>query len=237
MRDGFIELMYPKTCAGCGMRGTWLCAACERSLPKLDVGICYRCGAPVQPICGHCADLDRSVSMARSAYPYASWVPNAVKAFKYGDEWSRGPDLAARMVSLADDLGPVDVVVPVPLHAERVRMRGYNQSQLLAEGLARELGALCVPVVSRIRSTLPQVALDRESRQGNVRGAFALDPSYSLPPGLRFLLVDDVRTTCSTINACAQVLTQVVPARISVATFALDLRDRELLPWLDEYAR
>jgi ComF family protein len=165
------------------------------------------------------------------------WVPNAVKAFKYGDEWSRGPDLAARMLPVVSELGPIDVVVPIPLHSEKVRNRGYNQSQILAEALAQELGARCISAVVRIRATAPQVSLDRESRQENVRGAFALDPSFSVGPGLNILLVDDVRTTCSTINACAQVLTQVLPARISVATFALDLAERQLRPWLDEYAR
>lgn len=175
--------------------------------------------------------------MARSAYPYAEWVPNAVKAFKYGDEWSRGPDLAERMVAVVSDLGPIDIVVPVPLHAARMWTRGYNQSQVLADVLARRLGARCLPLVSRVRETAPQVTLDREARQGNVRGAFALDPAYAPPPGLRYLLVDDVRTTCSTINACAMILAQLVPARISVATFALDLQARELRPWLEEYAR
>ncbi len=175
--------------------------------------------------------------MARSAYAYTGWVPNAVKAFKYGDEWSRGPDLARHMLAAIADLGPVDIVVPVPLHANKLRTRGYNQSRMLADGVADALGARCLPLVTRVRETAPQVTLDRESRQANVRGAFALDPAYAPPPGLRFLLVDDVRTTCSTINACALALSQLVPARISVATFALDLQARELKPWMDEYAR
>jgi ComF family protein len=234
MRTGLVEVVYPKTCAGCGRRGTWLCERCEAAVRRLDHGICYRCGSPVQDMCLSCAQLDPAISLARAAYPYTGWVPAAVKGFKYGDEWDRGPDLAERMIPLLPTFGAVDVVVPVPLHPAKERARGYNQSQILARDLAAALGVSCEPVVVRTRATLAQAALGRDERRENVQGAFGLNPDIAMASGLHYLLVDDVRTTGATLNACAQALTGLVPARISAFSFALDLPPRELRSWLAE---
>lgn len=234
MRTGLVEVVYPKTCAGCGRRGTWLCERCERQVRRLDRGICYRCGSPVRDACLHCAQLDPAISLARAAYPYTGWVPDAVKAFKYANEWDRGPDLAARMKPSLGVFGHVDVVVPVPLHPAKERERGYNQSQILAKVIGEMMGARVEPVVTRTRQTQAQASLGRDERLENVQGAFALNPSLALPSGLHYLLVDDVRTTGSTLNACAQALTGLVPSRISAFSFALDLPPRELRAWLAE---
>ncbi len=234
MRTGFVEMVYPRTCAGCGRRGTWLCPRCESTVRRLDHGICYRCGAPVRDVCLHCAHLDPSISLARAAYPYTGWVPEAVKAFKYANEWSRGPDLAERMRPTLVAFGRVDVVVPVPLHHARERERGYNQSRILATAIGEMLGARVEPVVIRTRQTMAQASLGREERLENVHGAFAPNPAVTMPLGLHYLLVDDVRTTGSTLNACAQALTGLVPSRISACSFALDLTARELRAWLAE---
>ena len=234
MRTGLVEVVYPKTCAGCGRRGTWLCEGCEAEVRRLDHGICFRCGSPVRDVCLHCAQLDPAISLARSAYPYTGWVPAAVKAFKYANEWDRGPDLAARMGPLVGVFGQVDVVVPVPLHPARERDRGYNQSQILATVIGETLGARVEPVVTRTRQTLAQATLGRDERQENVEGAFALNLALVLPEGLHYLLVDDVRTTGATLNGCAQALTGLVPSRISAFSFALDLPQRELRAWLAE---
>src|SRR6187431_1640997 len=98
VRGAVTEVIYPKTCAGCGLRGTWLCDRCEGSLPALDRGTCYRCGAPVaRGACPGCRQLAPQISRARAVYPYTGWVGSAVKAFKYQGEWDRGESLVARM--------------------------------------------------------------------------------------------------------------------------------------------
>jgi len=201
---------------------------------RLNQGNCYRCGSPVRDVCVQCAELDPAVSLARAAYPYTGWVPSAVKGFKYANEWDRGTDLAKRMTPLLGVFGPVDVVVPVPLHRAKERERGYNQSAILARAVADALDAACEPLVVRTRETMAQATLDREARLENVQGAFALNPTLTNKPGLHYLLVDDVRTTGATLNGCAQALTGLVPARISAFSFALDLPPRELRAWLAE---
>lgn len=203
-------------------------------MKRLDHGICYRCGSPVQDACLQCAQLDPAISLARAAYPYTGWIPAAVKGFKYASEWARGPDLAERMVPALGVFGAVDVVVPVPLHPTKERERGYNQSAMLAQTVATALGAACEPLVVRTRETKAQASLDRDARLENVVGAFALNPDFAKPSGLHYLLIDDVRTTGSTLNGCARALTGLVPARISAFSFALDLPPRELRAWLAE---
>jgi len=186
--------------------------------------------------CQLCLRLDRDITMARAVYPYTGWVANAVRAHKYAEEWDRGADLAARMAPIVREFGSLDAIVPVPLHPQKARRRGFNQAELLARGISKSLGLPVLPLLARSRETRPQVGLGREERLANVRDAFALDPARVPAPGGRFLLVDDVRTTGATLSACAKVLTTTGPAAIYVATFALDIPESMLRPWLDELA-
>jgi predicted amidophosphoribosyltransferase len=90
--------------------------------------------------------------------------------------------------------------------------------------------------LKRDRETRPQVELGRDDRDTNVRDAFVLDPHWSPAAGSRFLILDDVRTTGATVNACARTLLQTGPAAIYVATIALDIPAPALRAWLVEHA-
>lgn len=217
------------------MRGTWLCDLCERTVPRLETGLCFRCGAPMQPVCRSCAQLDRAISQARAAYPYMGWVSTAVRSFKYADEWSRAQHLAMLMIPMLETMGTFDAIVPVPLHPQKERRRGYNQAILLATAMGQYLDVAVQPMLTRTRDTPSQVTLSREQRQSNLASAFSLDPAWAPAPEGRFLLVDDVRTTGSTLNACALELVRTGPRKIAAATLALDLPQRELAEWLAEY--
>jgi len=112
------------------------------------------------------------------------------------------------MVSYWQDIHlPADVIVPVPLHARRLRERGYNQAALLARELGKGVG---LPVLEnaliRVRDTSPQVDLGAEERRENVRGAFHLPDDRLV--GKSVLLVDDVYTTGATLEACSLALKQ-----------------------------
>lgn len=216
------------------MRGTWLCDACEREVPRLERGICFRCGFPAAAVCRSCAQLSRAINQARAAYPYTGWVTQAIRGFKYGNEYARAEDLAVRMEPALALLGPVDAIVPVPLHGEKLRLRGYNQSLLLAEAISQHTGIPVKPALTRSRATASQVKLGRDERQANVTGAFTLDPAWVLAAGARVVLLDDVRTTSSTLNACADAMLRTAPAGIDALTLALDIPRRELATWLQE---
>ncbi|MDP9363578.1 MAG: double zinc ribbon domain-containing protein, partial [Chloroflexota bacterium] len=137
-----VEVVYPRRCAGCGRRGMWVCADCDRALPRLAPPWCERCGVPGGAAACRCATLPPALGMVRSAAPFDGWLRRAVHAFKYQDERARADHLGDLLVEVVAGLGPVDGLVPVPLHPARQRRRGYNQSALLAQ---RAGAALSIP--------------------------------------------------------------------------------------------
>jgi len=188
-------------------------------------GVCDRCGCPIEAgdlppgwRCGDCLKVDSAFAQARALGPYRGTLAEAVRLLKYGDR----PGLARALVGRIDlgsappDLWDVDIVLPVPLHGRRLRLRGYNQSAHLALALARRLGRPAPEgVLERTRPTRPQVGLKRPERAANVRGAFRVALG-GLVAGRRVLLVDDVITTGATITACAKALRAAKAARVTV---------------------
>jgi ComF family protein len=117
-----------------------------------------------------------------------------------------------------DGLNRDVVLIPVPLHATRRRARGYNQSQLLADNIAKVTDARVVNnQLKRTRKTRDQIALDRAGRRNNVTGAFAWRGE---PIDTKVILVDDVLTTGSTLGACAGVLREQGMQRVEALVFA-----------------
>ncbi len=112
------------------------------------------------------------------------------------------------------------ILVPVPLHARRQRERGFNQSALLARALARAAAVPWRPLLRRVADTPSQTAFDRRRRQANLKNAFALAPGAALNPQQRYILVDDVFTTGSTLNSCARALRRAGGELIDVVVFA-----------------
>lgn len=115
-----------------------------------------------------------------------------------------------------------DMVIPVPLHPRRIRMRRFNQSILLARVVSERLRLPCDPLtLVRIRDTLPQVGLSVSERKENVRDAFGICRGREhLLNGIRILLIDDVMTTGATIGECARTLKRGGAAKVSVLTLA-----------------
>jgi Predicted amidophosphoribosyltransferases len=114
----------------------------------------------------------------------------------------------------------VDMVVPVPLHPKKLRKRGYNQSEVLARGIASGANWILEPhLLTRTRHTATQTKLNKAERQQNVAGAFSLQEPQKAQDK-HILLVDDVFTTGATTASCASVLLQALGARVSIATLA-----------------
>jgi ComF family protein len=138
----------------------------------------------------------------------------------------------ARMMAAAAPqlLADCDVIVPVPLHRFRLWKRRFNQAAYLAARLETHSGKPCLTeVLERQKATRSQVGLDAEARQKNVRRAFAINPDRQhCIGGKRVLLVDDVRTTGATANACADILLKAGAGAVDVLTFALVLEPTRL---------
>jgi ComF family protein len=204
----FIDLVLPPRCGGCLRAGAWLCDACRGRIRPMQEPLCRRCGAEVEsarPDCG-CRRRLRSLARLRSAVAYDGPVEIAIQRFKY-QGWRR---LAAPLALLLVERLVVEGLaaswaLAVPLHPERMRARGFNQSDLLAAELRARMSLEKPPGrLVRARATPPQVGHDRLWRQNNVRGAFEWQGPHL--GGRSILIVDDVATTGATLEACAAAL-------------------------------
>jgi ComF family protein len=150
-------------------------------------------------------------------------MKDIIHALKYERRRSIAPPLGRLMRECgADLLRDADVVVPVPLHRRREYRRGFNQ----AEDLAAHLGLPVIGMLSRAKYTHSQIDLPKHQRQENVKGAFALVPGSRLPaPGIA-VLVDDVSTTGSTLEACARVLKSAGVKEVRALTAARVVNER-----------
>lgn len=157
---------------------------------------------------------------------YDGILREAIHRFKYQDRPQLAEPLGLLLTQYAhsqsSDLNALrfDGLLPVPMHPVRQRLRGYNQSERLARVLSRELG---IPqannLLLRRRSTRPQVGLDREARQINLRAAFTV-PNPEIVAGKALLLVDDVSTTGSTLHECAHSLKSAGAKSVYALTLA-----------------
>ena len=194
-----LDLALPPACPGCGAEGEVLCLACRRTL-----GV--RLGLPPGVTVGLPAPVPLPLVQLEWCAPYAGPVRSALHQLKYGGERRlAGPLGKAMATRWREAAAGGEMLVPVPVHPERARQRGYDQAALLADAAAVELGIPCRPALRRARRTTPQFELGRRARRENVDGAFILgsDVERAAVAGRWIVLVDDVVTTGSTLAACA----------------------------------
>jgi ComF family protein len=173
------------------------CAACDRRVPAMTI-FCRACAATLVAAEGRAPGQI-------APFVYGGALAIAIASFKYDKRVDRARPLGHLLLGALAPLraSPPSLVVPVPLHARRAAMRGFNQAALLAKPVARALGARFAVALRRERDTDAQALLDRELRLRNVKGAFV---AVRRIPGESVLLVDDVKTTGATLEACAVAL-------------------------------
>lgn len=233
-----LDLIFPPgpECPFCGGQrlGENICEQCRAVIDGYSRELyCGRCGRyagkgatlPASPghLCFECRKHGWPFVQARAAGPYEGVLKDAIHRFKYAGRRSLAPYLA-RLMAEAACAGPefpsLDLGLPVPLSAEKLRRRGFNQAALLAQ----EVGSLLrIPVSGRLLvkdfETSPQAGLPRSARECNLMGAFRVTDSGALR-GKKILIIDDVFTTGSTISSAATVVRKAGAGQVFALTAA-----------------
>ncbi|MGQ9922001.1 MAG: ComF family protein [Desulfobacca sp.] len=226
-----LDFFLPRFCLLCqhplppGAPGL-ACAACHATIPYLSHPRCLCCGAPFRSrqggarLCHNCLRQPPPFDRALAAAFYEGPVLDAIHRLKYHRDLLYGKllgEIMHRAFDLTEAVAAAQLLLPVPLHPQRLRWRGFNQAILLAQNfpdipLARD-------VLVRERPTLPQVGLSSKERLANVKGAFRVRQP-ELVAGKNVIILDDVFTTGATVSECARVLRRAGAAHIEVITVA-----------------
>jgi ComF family protein len=218
-----LSLLYPARCYSCGRPADRprFCRTCHAAIAMPQAPLCTICGMPFQTRdgadhpCARCLARPPRFGRARACALYDARATtlhaptDPLKALLQRYKYHRDPGLAPTLGALLAQRAPLapaayDLIIPVPLHISRLRWRGFNQAQLLAQPFAKAR-----PIdpfsLARVRATRPQVDLHESERRRNVAGAFRVTRPERIE-GQRILLIDDVFTTGATVDECSDVL-------------------------------
>jgi ComF family protein len=214
MLKSLSSLVFGGSCFVCrGAAREILCAECDAELPRLGAGLCARCAlaSPGAGPCGRCLAQPPHYDATVAALAYSFPADILVHALKFRGELALAALLGRLLAQRLSPREPVDLVVPVPLSARRLRERGYNQAMEIARHAAPPGVRLDAHLCQRSRDTPAQVGLALEERARNVRGAFRCERALG---GATVAVVDDVMTTGATLNEVAATLKRAGAARV-----------------------
>ena len=206
---GLTDFLFPKACLGCKRGGFYICGSCIEKLPSLKQVCPYCERASVDGFthvkCKKALGLDGTLAL----WPYTGVIRKAILGLKY--------KLAREIAKELSDFAVLSlqktpmfrgelIIVPIPMYWVKENYRGFNQSELIARLVAKNLGWNFSPdLLVRTKLRRSQTELKGRQRQENIRGVFAIKPSYKLL-STSYLLFDDVYTTGSTLKEAAKVL-------------------------------
>lgn len=220
------NLLYPRRCAVCDGALTssesGVCSECRDKIKYIDKNVCCICGRPVkrrEEMCMECRGTKHLFAGGRSVLSY-DFIGDSVFRFKYANRPEYAQFYADCIWNCCRDwieaLG-ADAIVPVPLHKKRLLKRGYNQAEVLANALSQRSKIPCLQdLCERTRNTVAQKYFDRKDRQINVKKAFIVRKN-----GVKLstiIVVDDIFTTGSTIDALSEVLLKAGVKRVYFLT-------------------
>jgi len=218
--DGFISLFYPRVCAACGnslfKNEDIICTFCLYHLPKTNYHLMEN--SPLDQVFWGRVNLQHTAALY--TFSKKSKVQHLLHQLKYKDRMDVGIYLGKILgadLNKSGCFGDVQVVVPVPLHIQKQKKRGYNQSEQIAIGLAKSM-KIELDSTSFVRTvnTATQTRKSRFARWENVKEVFMVSTPEKLQ-GKHILLVDDVITTGATLEAAAQMLLAIEGVKLSIA--------------------
>lgn len=209
-----LHIIYPPNCVFCTEAleadevDDMICEACKREIKVISAPVCENCGRKilVKGKCSSCNSERRSFDSGLAVYIYEGRVRESILRFKRNKGYVYKEFFGRRMAELATDkIKGADYICAVPNSKRKKREKGYNQAELLAKELSKELGSEYIDCLSRDIDTPEQSSLKQSERKGNVKGVFSFKGKISIK-GKTLVLVDDILTTGSTANECARVL-------------------------------
>ncbi len=220
--NDFISLIYPDLCQACGyplLKGEEvICIRCQLQLPRTNFH-----KEPINPIIKHFwGKVPVHAATAYYFFNKGEKVQHLIHQLKYKNAPAVGIKvgrLFGNELKQSELFKNVDVIVPVPLHADKLRMRGYNQSEQIALGLSEAYEVKSANLVTRLKHTETQTRKHRYQRYQNVNKVFTVSEEQEVYRK-HVLLVDDVITTGSTLVACAEELLKIEGTKVSVAAMA-----------------
>lgn len=225
----FLDMLYPRRCQVCHdiavPGGSRICNVCREKLKPITGPRCFRCSKPLkreeQEYCKDCRKT-RLFDQGIGIFPYGSVLQESLFKLKYGKRQEYGSFYGQIAAVYSREIirnWGVEIIIPIPLHRKRMEKRGYNQAELIAGALGK---TLCIPVDSRLMkrkvNTRPQKELDYRERKQNMKNAFFLKGENRYR---RILLVDDIYTTGSTIEAAAELLKRNGAENVFFLTIAM----------------
>jgi len=231
VKEGIAEVLFPRFCVSCHEPGAWWCEACRTAVQRLDSLICPRCldvgtcdTAPPRGSARRervtCNGHLPFASVLSFGYYHDPKLRSVITVLKFNGTSAVLNDLRSFIVSRPIDLPTVDAVIPMPLAQERLRERGFNQSELIAEAFPScNVKRLTCNVLVRTANRVPQSSLEHDAvaRRTNVVGAFACHGA--VPSSI--LLVDDVATTGATAGEAAGALLAAGAHQVHLLTLAI----------------
>ncbi|MCM8757762.1 MAG: ComF family protein [Candidatus Omnitrophica bacterium] len=217
--ESFINLIYPFRCIGCGKKivdktNISLCSQCWLSIKRNYPPFCLRCGRHLEEtdssICKECKNKIYYFDRAFSACIYEGLIVELIHQFKYNGKDFLGRTLANILIDFINTykipIKEFNLIIAVPLHPRKLRDREYNQSQILAEAIAKEFRLNFIKdAVYKIKDTVSQTELSCQERLKNVTDSFRLNPKIDIK-NKSILIVDDLLTTGATASELARVL-------------------------------
>jgi len=205
-----LSIFYPNRCPYCGKVITAdekVCEDCFNNLPRITEPFCEHCGASKKEC--KCNGRQMSYKMVIAPFYYDGAVKNAIKQMKFSDRpyiaKTLSRDMSECIAQRCADIS-FDIITCVPMSKKEVRGRGFNQSELLANGLkVKEKPIIDIGLLLKLYNVAPQHSLGVNQRKGNVLGIFDVAQDRDIK-GKTILLCDDVKTTGATANECASVL-------------------------------
>lgn len=201
-----------------------LCGPCQSDLPWYRSPCCPQCALPTLhgEICGQCLQHTPAVDRCFAAMRYGYPLDRLLQRYKYQQDLACGHSLRQAMLLTWPQVpAPADILIAMPMHPQRLALRGFNHAQDLAIALAQRWRIDCLTsAVIRIRDTAPQAGMDIQSRQRSLRGAFRATQSFA---GRRVMLIDDVMTTGASMHALAKTIKQAGATQVTAAVLARTL--------------